>query len=118
MKTRMETTRRYLAAFAALCVFVCPKAARADVIPPAAELPQVLTLDDALRIFKARGLDPNEVKLIMPDVTFDSEMTIRLGGREAKLFYLGPGQQAGDTFILFPHARALFTPKRKRISSD
>jgi cyclase len=60
--------------------------------------------------FKARGLDPNEVKLIPPDVTFDSEMTIRLGGREARLFYLGPGQQAGDTFILFPHARALFTP--------
>jgi len=60
--------------------------------------------------FKASTLDPNEVKLIMPDVTFDSEMTIRLGGREAKLFYLGPGQQAGDTFSLFPHARALFTP--------
>lgn len=60
--------------------------------------------------FKARGLDPSEVKLIMPDVTFDKEMTIRLGGREARLFYLGPGQQAGDTFILFPHARALFTP--------
>ena len=60
--------------------------------------------------FKANGLDPNEVKLVMPDVTFDSEMTIRLGGREAKLFYLGPGQQAGDTFILFPHARVLFTP--------
>ena len=60
--------------------------------------------------FKASGLDPNEVKLVMPDVTFDNEMTIRLGGREAKLFYLGPGQQAGDTFILFPHARVLFTP--------
>src|SRR5437764_2042275 len=60
--------------------------------------------------FKASGLDPNEVKLVMPDVTFDNEMTIRLGGREAKLFYLGPGQQAGDTFILFPHARALLTP--------
>ena len=60
--------------------------------------------------FKARGLNPDEVKLVLPDATFDTEMTIRLGGREAKLFYLGPGQQAGDTFILFPHARALFTP--------
>jgi glyoxylase-like metal-dependent hydrolase (beta-lactamase superfamily II) len=60
--------------------------------------------------FKARGLDPAEVKLILPDVMFDSEMTIRLGGRAARLFYLGPGQQAGDTFILFPHARVLFTP--------
>jgi glyoxylase-like metal-dependent hydrolase (beta-lactamase superfamily II) len=60
--------------------------------------------------FRARGLDPAEVKLVLPDVTFNSEMTIRLGGREARLFYLGPGQQAGDTFVLFPHARTLFTP--------
>jgi cyclase len=60
--------------------------------------------------FRSRGLDPSEVKLVRPDVTFDNEMTIRLGGREARLFYLGPGQQAGDTFVHFPHARMLFTP--------
>jgi hypothetical protein len=36
-------------------------------------------------------------------------MTIRLGGREARLAYLGPGQQAGDTFVFFPHARMVFT---------
>ena len=46
---------------------------------------------------------------MLPDVTFDSEMTIRLGGREARLAYLGPGQQAGDTFVFFPHARMVFT---------
>jgi cyclase len=60
--------------------------------------------------FKMRGYNPDEVKLVLPDVTFDSEMTIRLGGREVRLFYLGPGQQAGDTFVQFPHARALFAP--------
>jgi glyoxylase-like metal-dependent hydrolase (beta-lactamase superfamily II) len=59
--------------------------------------------------FRSRGLDPNEVKLVMPDLTFDSELTIRLGGREARLVYLGPGQQAGDTFVFFPHARMVFT---------
>jgi cyclase len=59
--------------------------------------------------FRSRGLEPNEVKLVMPDITFDSEMTIRLGGREAKLVYLGPGQQAGDIFVFFPHARMVFT---------
>jgi glyoxylase-like metal-dependent hydrolase (beta-lactamase superfamily II) len=59
--------------------------------------------------FKSRGFDPNEVKLVLPDVTFDSEMTIRLGGREVRLAYLGPGQQAGDTFVFFPHARMVFT---------
>ena len=60
--------------------------------------------------FRSRGYDPVDVKLVLPDVTFDSEMTIRLGGREVRLFYLGPGQQAGDTFVQFPHARLLFTP--------
>jgi cyclase len=60
--------------------------------------------------FKSRGYDPDDVQLIAPDVTFDSRMTIRLGGREIGLFYLGPGQQAGDTFVHFPHARLLFTP--------
>jgi cyclase len=60
--------------------------------------------------FKIRGYDPAEVKLIVPDVTFNSRMTIRLGGREIALFYLGPGQQAGDTFVHFPHAHLLFTP--------
>ena len=41
---------------------------------------------------------------------FDKSMTIKLGGREVRLFYLGPGQQDRDVFVLFPHARALFTP--------
>jgi cyclase len=60
--------------------------------------------------FKSHNYDPNAVKLILPDVTYDTTMTIHLGGREVRLFYLGPGQQDGDTFVLFPHARALFTP--------
>jgi glyoxylase-like metal-dependent hydrolase (beta-lactamase superfamily II) len=50
--------------------------------------------------FRSRGDDPAAVKLVLPDVTFDSKMTINFGGREIRLFYLGPGQQAGDTFIL------------------
>jgi glyoxylase-like metal-dependent hydrolase (beta-lactamase superfamily II) len=59
---------------------------------------------------KKAGLDPAEVQLVMPDVTFDSQMTIRLGGREVRLMYFGPGQQPGDTLVAFPHARTLFTP--------
>jgi glyoxylase-like metal-dependent hydrolase (beta-lactamase superfamily II) len=73
---------------------------------------QVHAKEMARRIegFKARGYDPDEVKLVPADVTFDSRMTIRLGGREIRLFYLGAGQNVGDTFVAFPHARLLFTP--------
>src|SRR5215213_2695921 len=75
-------------------------------------LPKVFTKEMARRqeFFKSHGYDPNEVKLVPPDVTFEHDLTIRLGGREVKLFYLGPGQQPGDTFVMFPHARMLFTP--------
>ncbi len=60
--------------------------------------------------FKSHNYDPNEVKLILPQITFDKSMTLWLGGREVRLIYLGPGQQDGDTFVYFPHAHALFTP--------
>jgi cyclase len=60
--------------------------------------------------FKEHNYDPNEVKLILPDLTFADQMSIYLGGREIRLMYFGPGQQPGDTFVLFPHDRALFTP--------
>jgi cyclase len=62
------------------------------------------------QFFARRGYDPREVKLVLPEVTFDHEMTIRLGGKEVRLIYLGPGQNPGDTFILFPQARVLYTP--------
>jgi len=60
--------------------------------------------------FKENKYDPNEVKLILADVTFDNQMSIYLGGREIRLMYFGPGQQPGDTFVLFPQDRVLFTP--------
>lgn len=60
--------------------------------------------------FRSHNYDPNEVKLILPNITFEKQMTIWLGGREVRLMYLGPGQQDGDTFVYFPHARVLFTP--------
>jgi cyclase len=55
--------------------------------------------------FKSRGYDRADVKLVLPDAAFDSKMTIHLGGREIRFFYLGQGQQAGETFVAFPHAR-------------
>jgi cyclase len=62
------------------------------------------------QFFKSRNYDPGEVQLTLPDVTFDKDATIRLGGREVRLLYFGPGQNPGDTFVLFPHARTIATP--------
>ncbi len=61
-----------------------------------------------LAFFKSLKLDPAEVKTVLPDVTFDSRLTLKLGGRVVEVMYLGPGQNPGDTLIYFPHARALY----------
>jgi glyoxylase-like metal-dependent hydrolase (beta-lactamase superfamily II) len=58
--------------------------------------------------FKQRQFDPNEVKLVLPDLTFDSALTLNLGGRTVELLYLGAGQNPGDTFVRFPKERVLF----------
>ena len=62
------------------------------------------------KFFASRGYDPKDTRLVMPDVTFDQSMTIRLGGREIQLLYLGAGQNPGDAFVVFPHARTVHTP--------
>jgi len=62
------------------------------------------------KFFASRNYSPDEVKLVLPDVNFDSSMTIYLGGKEIRLLYLGPGQNPGDTFVLIPHDRAIYTP--------
>jgi cyclase len=58
--------------------------------------------------FKQRQYDPAEVKLVLPDVTFDSRLTLTLGGRTVEILYIGPGQNPGDTFIHFPKERVLY----------
>jgi len=58
--------------------------------------------------FKRYNLDQGELKLMLPDVTFDTRFTLYLGGRAVELVHLGPGQNPGDTLIHFPHARTLF----------
>ena len=58
--------------------------------------------------FQRYKLDPGELRMLLPDVTFDSRFTIYLGGRAIELIHMGPAQNPGDTLILFPHARTLF----------
>ena len=58
--------------------------------------------------FKRYNLDQGELQMVLPDSTFDTRLTLHLGGRAAELIHLGPGQNPGDTLIHFPHARTLF----------
>jgi glyoxylase-like metal-dependent hydrolase (beta-lactamase superfamily II) len=61
------------------------------------------------RFFANYQFDPKEISLPLPDVTFETRMTIGLGAKVAQLIYLGPGQDPGNAFVYFPHAKALAT---------
>ena len=69
---------------------------------------QQLEFKRRLAFFKSMNLDPAEVTTVLPDMTFDSRITLKLGGREVQIMYLGAGQNPGDTLVYFPHARALY----------
>lgn len=60
------------------------------------------------RFFKSLQLDPAEVKTVLPDVTFDSRMTIRLGGRTVEIMYLGRDRIRATRWCIFP-TRGRFT---------
>jgi glyoxylase-like metal-dependent hydrolase (beta-lactamase superfamily II) len=59
--------------------------------------------------FERYRLDPSEIKLTLPDVTFEKHIDIHLGGKVAQLIYFGPAEVPGDAFVYFPHVKALAT---------
>ena len=59
--------------------------------------------------FKQMKYDPAEVKMVLPDLVYDSKLVITLGGRTIELIYMGPGQNPGDTLVLFPKEKVIFT---------
>jgi glyoxylase-like metal-dependent hydrolase (beta-lactamase superfamily II) len=53
-----------------------------------------------------RGLQCyKESQVALPDVTFDRELTVRLGSRVVTLMAFGPGNTAGDAVVYVPDAR-------------
>ena len=57
-----------------------------------------------------RGLQfYKEARLALPDVTFDRELTIRLGSRVVQLMAFGPGNTAGDAVVCVPDAKVVAT---------
>ena len=67
-----------------------------------------LELSAGKPFFKSLNLDPAEVKTVLPNLPFDSRMTIKLGGRSIEIMYLGPAQNPGDTLVCIfrTHARS------------
>jgi len=47
--------------------------------------------------------------IVPPNLTFEKELTVHLGGREARVLFLGKGNTAGDTAVWVPDARVAVT---------
>jgi cyclase len=50
-----------------------------------------------------------ELRLVPPNVTLKSEMTLFRGGREIQIRYLGRGHTAGDVVVFLPRERIVIT---------
>lgn len=50
----------------------------------------------------------SEVKLVTPDIAFESKMEIDLGGQLVQLFYFHAAHTRGDTFVFLPDQKILF----------
>ncbi len=58
------------------------------------------SIDEAIAEFK-------QVKLLLPDQTFDQNLDVHLGKREVQLKFLGRGNTGGDAVIYVPDAKVV-----------
>jgi cyclase len=55
------------------------------------------------------GFDFAGIELAAPSETFDGELSLRVGAREVQLVEVGPAHTRGDTLVLVPADRVLFS---------
>ncbi|MEV7289255.1 MBL fold metallo-hydrolase [Streptomyces sp. NPDC093252] len=54
------------------------------------------------------GVDWGDIPLVLPDVTFPDEMTLRAGGLTVRLLHAGPAHTPGDVVAWVPERKVLF----------
>ena len=59
--------------------------------------------------YEAWAAEAKTARYVAPTVTFDREMTVRLGGREVRLMFLGRGNTSGDAVVYVPDAKVVAT---------
>jgi glyoxylase-like metal-dependent hydrolase (beta-lactamase superfamily II) len=74
-----------------------------DGKPLSAEARADLTL--MLPVYRSYAKDFESVHIVLPDLTFDHEVTLHLGRREIRVLSFGPGNTEGDAVIYLPQER-------------
>ncbi len=66
-------------------------------------------LDKQLKDAQALSEQFKEVKVVPPNTTYSSRMTLYKGAREIQLLFLGRGHTGGDTFVYLPKEKIVCT---------
>jgi cyclase len=82
-----------------------PAAAMAELVKQAPSMGELGAF--FLRCFGAFDFDG--IELALPDQTFSGELSLRVGSREVRLIEVGPAHTRGDTLVLLPAERVLFS---------
>ena len=59
--------------------------------------------------YEAWAAEARAARYVAATITFDREMTVRLGGRDVRLMFLGRGNTSGDAVVYVPDARVVAT---------
>jgi cyclase len=81
------------------------RAELATITDPAARLDAEQQVSD----FATLVAEANETRLRLPDITFDSQLTIQGAARQARLITWGGGHTPSDVALYLPEERILFT---------
>ncbi|QIS19461.1 fumarylacetoacetate hydrolase family protein [Nocardia terpenica] len=82
-----------------------------EMPPEMTTMLQVADLGPALTPFlrdRFSSFDFGDIRLRHPDETFDTELTVSVGGRQVRLLNLGPAHTAADSIAHIPDAGVLF----------
>ncbi|WP_067812903.1 fumarylacetoacetate hydrolase family protein [Actinomadura kijaniata] len=83
---------------------------RHEMPPEMLTATQVVDIGPATPYFRERfgAFDFGGIRLRLPDLTFDGELTLDVGGREVRVMDLGPAHTAADSVVHVPDAGVLF----------
>ncbi|GAA1536937.1 fumarylacetoacetate hydrolase family protein [Actinomadura kijaniata] len=83
---------------------------RHEMPPEMLTATQVVDIGPATPYFRERfgAFDFSGIRLRLPDLTFDGELTLDVGGREVRVMNLGPAHTAADSVVHVPDAGVLF----------
>ncbi|MFI7439640.1 fumarylacetoacetate hydrolase family protein [Nonomuraea indica] len=83
---------------------------RHEMPPEMLTATQVVDLGPMTPYFRERfgAFDFSGIRLRLPDLTFDGELTLEVGGRQVRVMDLGPAHTGADSVVHVPDAGVLF----------